>query len=248
MSIWRTAGMIGLVLTVATAASAQELVPDSLRAPAQAVPAFPGHSLGHRLWKPALVVSASFFLDQGTRVVSQDLRSGATNDLARVGNGFGNPRYFLPVIGAGVIGGLVFHQPGLTQWGIQTAEAGALAGAAVTVIKEIVGRPRPFQTGDPDQISPFSGYQSFPSGHTTAVAAFATVLAARVHNPWLKGLVYGGAFVTGFARINDDKHWLSDVIVGGLIGHAAGRFVLGRKARPAPPSPPTLGQPAGPPP
>jgi len=228
---WRRVGWIALALSAPAPAAAQV----AARADSQAVaPANLG--FGRDLWKPAVVVGVSFFLDQGTRVVSQDIRSGPTNELARMGNRFGDPRYFLPAIGVGVVGGLVFHRPRLTEWGIETAEAGALAGATVTIIKEIVGRPRPFQAGDPDQLKPFSGYQSFPSGHTTAAAAFATILASRVRSPWLKGLVYGGAALTGFARINDDKHWLSDVLVGGLIGHAAGRLILHRRARKAAPA------------
>jgi len=226
MRSWWRVGWIGALLLGPVSSAAQQPVVDTTALVAPANLGF-----GRQLWKPALVVGASFFLDQATRVTSQDLRSGSTNSLARMGNRFGDPHYFLPAIGVGVVGGWIFHRPGLTEWGVETAEAGGLAGAAVTVIKEIVGRPRPFQAGDPDQLKPFSGYQSFPSGHTTVAAAFATVLASRVRSPWLKGLVYGGAALTGFARINDDKHWLSDVLVGGLIGHAAGRLILHRHAR-----------------
>jgi membrane-associated phospholipid phosphatase len=31
--------------------------------------------------------------------------------------------------------------------------------------------------------------------------------------------------MTALARVNDDRHWASDVLVGGLIGHLSGRWV-----------------------
>jgi membrane-associated phospholipid phosphatase len=65
---------------------------------------------------------------------------------------------------------------------------------------------------------------AFPSGHTSATFATASVLHARYG--WKTGLAaYGAASFVGWSRVRDRKHWLSDVIVGGAIGILSGRAV-----------------------
>ena len=83
-------------------------------------------------------------------------------------------------------------------------------------LKYAVGRTRP--NGD---------VRSFPSGHTSATFATATVL--QRHYGWKAGLPFYalGAF-TGASRIADDKHWTSDVIMGAVVGVTAGRAVTMR--------------------
>lgn len=80
-------------------------------------------------------------------------------------------------------------------------------------IKHVVNRTRP--NGDP---------RSFPSGHTSATFATATVL--QRHYGWKMGVPFYllGVYTAG-ARIHDKKHWLSDTVMGATVGIAAGRAV-----------------------
>jgi len=42
-------------------------------------------------------------------------------------------------------------------------------------------------------------------------------------SPWIVGpVLYGGAAMVGLARMYDDKHWASDVVLGAGIGTLAG--------------------------
>lgn len=62
---------------------------------------------------------------------------------------------------------------------------------------------------------------SFPSGHSSMSFAFASVVAAR--HGWAYGsLAYGVASYISISRINDDWHYLHDVLTGMGIGAAYG--------------------------
>jgi membrane-associated phospholipid phosphatase len=62
---------------------------------------------------------------------------------------------------------------------------------------------------------------SFPSGHSSMSFAFASVVAAR--NGWAWGsLAYSAATYISVSRINDDWHYLHDVLFGMGIGASYG--------------------------
>lgn len=84
------------------------------------------------------------------------------------------------------------------------------------VVKYAVRRTRP--NGDP---------RSFPSGHSSATFAAATVL--QRHYGWKLGVpFYALGVYTAASRIHDRKHWLSDTVMGATVGIAAGRAVTFR--------------------
>ena len=173
----------------------------------------------------AVLLAGAFLLDGSVRTELQADRSPASNCLARVGNAFGNGLYVLPPIAAAYLVGRLVHQPRVTRAALRAGAAFVLSGAATGVLKVATGRARPSQRGDPGIYRPFSGFDSFPSGHVTVAVATAVTLAAETDRWWLKVLLYSGAGLTGYARMNDDKHWLSDVVAGAAVGIVAGRLV-----------------------
>ena len=63
---------------------------------------------------------------------------------------------------------------------------------------------------------------SFPSGHTSS--SFATAAVLQRHFGWRVGLpAYGLAAFVGGSRLQENRHYLSDVIFGAAIGVVAGR-------------------------
>ena len=62
---------------------------------------------------------------------------------------------------------------------------------------------------------------SFPSGHATSAFAFATVVATE--HAWYWGVsAFGLAGLVAYSRINDNAHYLHDVIGGAVIGAGYG--------------------------
>ena len=60
-----------------------------------------------------------------------------------------------------------------------------------------------------------------PSGHTSATFASAAVL--QDHFGWKVGVPsFAVAGFVGWTRIRDQHHWLTDVLVGAMIGFAVG--------------------------
>jgi membrane-associated phospholipid phosphatase len=71
---------------------------------------------------------------------------------------------------------------------------------------------------------PEGGGFSFPSGHTTAAFASATVL--HRHFGWKVGVpAYGAATYVAASRVQGKRHYLSDVAFGAALGITAGRTV-----------------------
>ena len=161
----------------------------------------------------------------------QSHRSKQTEDFARIVTPFGS----WAAIGVSVValsGGLVTRNRRLLDTGRDAVEAEILAaGIATPTLKYAVGRVRPSDGSDGDEFKPFSGNNSFPSGHTTEAFAVASVLAARADG-WVVPVVsYTLASCVGYARVHDRGHWASDAIAGGLVGTLIGRTVVRRHQR-----------------
>ena len=111
-------------------------------------------------------------------------------------------------------------------------------GLVVTSVKYAVGRKRPGAGAGAFDFRPFSGNQSFPSGHASQAFAVATVIAENYPAWWVQTLCYGGAGLVGYARIEQNAHYTSDVVAGALLGWSVARAVVHRHN--GPPSPKKL--------
>lgn len=109
--------------------------------------------------------------------------------------------------------------------------ATGVAMGSAFVAKAAVCRPRPY-TYDPDgDYAAGDDHASFFSGHTTAAAVGSFSLATLAwiesgKDPAVAGFAFGGATAwtatMGALRVSAGKHYLSDVVLGGVIGAAAG--------------------------
>lgn len=113
--------------------------------------------------------------------------------------------------------------------GIDSFESSVFAAGVVTpVIKRVAGRARPNADLGKHSFHPFnSAYQSFPSGHATNSFAIYTAIAERYDdNPTVRAICYTLETSIAIARIHDRAHWMSDVLAGGMIGHAIAKSIV----------------------
>ena len=109
-----------------------------------------------------------------------------------------------------------------------------IAGVIITpALKITVGRERPSTTTNTYRFKPFSSNSSFPSGHATEAFAVATSIAENYHVWWVQALAYGTAGLVGYARIEQNAHFASDVVAGSLVGWSVARGVVHRNDGPS---------------
>jgi hypothetical protein len=110
--------------------------------------------------------------------------------------------------------GRVMHKPKMSHLGMDLLRAQAVTELMVEPVKLATRRLRPDG----------SNSQSFPSGH--AAVTFATATVIQRHLGWKRSLAaYAIASYVAAARLQENRHYLSDVVFGAAVGTIAGRTV-----------------------
>ncbi|MCX6567502.1 MAG: phosphatase PAP2 family protein [Candidatus Aminicenantes bacterium] len=138
-------------------------------------------------------------------------------------------------LGAGLIGG----DKKSTETAVLASSAMLQSGILVTFLKGIFGRQRPFWADGVDHWSGPAGfferfesgqrgrYDSFPGGHSITAFSLATVVAMQYRKSvWVPILAYATATGVALSRVTENKHWLSDSLVGSVLGYVIGRLVV----------------------
>lgn len=182
-------------------------------------------------WEVATVVGAvgvASLADRGLNVWIQDQRSSSSDDLAAAFRTGGQPAFVFGVGGGITLAGVISGHDNLRRSGERVLASTIVAGVTTGAIKISVGRLRPDVTDDPYIFKPFSGNDAFPSGHATLAFALATSLSDEIHKTWVSAVLYTGAAGTAWSRLNDQKHWFSDVLMGSAIGITGAKVMEGR--------------------
>lgn len=182
-----------------------------------------------RLLQAAGIVALSTF---GDRTMAHELPEGrgpGWDQAARVSEKLGRPLYL--GLGLGLVwgAGRLSGHPGVAASALRIGAGTAAAGLAANVLKYPLGRARPFHTpDDADEYRPFSGWSSFPSGHTSVAFALAAGIDEETRAGWVPWVVYPVAGAVGWSRMRDNRHWLSDVAAGAVLGSLLSRYVIRR--------------------
>ena len=218
--------LVVLTLTCPAAAAAQSL-------DAEPVDSFPQATSIH-WWQGAAVLgglSTLMLLDGSVREDAQEHRTPRGDRFAESVRHFGQPEVYGTITAGILAAGLVTHNPRLIRTGTRVAGALAVAAGVTNTVKMVAGRTRPdtpFIDADADDFGLFSGHASWPSAHTAMAFAFATALGDELHQPVARYGLLAAATAVGWSRINDNRHWLSDVATGAVIGYTSAKFASGR--------------------
>lgn len=173
-------------------------------------------------------IGAVSAFDRGVDVWVQNHRSSSSDNAARIFRHGGQPEVVFAVPAGMFAAGAIGHAKTLERSAARVFVSVGVAGVATTALKELAGRVRPSDATNQYLFRPFTRHDSFPSGHTTVAFAFAASLGEEIHRPWAAALLYAGAAGTGWSRLNDHEHWLSDVLAGAAVGVTAAKLIEGR--------------------
>ncbi len=219
--IWAAAGHVGVCWCATTAAEPP--------ATGTAVSDFPGDLWGdittlpttENMWwllgGAALTFTVYQFEDPEGAAAA--LNKGAWNSLSDFGNIWGDLRVQAPLaLGAWGIGSWTDSRE-MAGLGYDLSRGLLLSYGTTSLLKVSFQRTRP--NGD---------NYSFPSGHTAAAFTTAGVVSRR-YGGWAGGITIGLGVLTGMGRMEDMKHYASDVAAGATIGWIIGRNA-GREKQP----------------
>ena len=173
------------------------------------------------------ITAVASIADKEVRTFSQNNQSNFADNLFNI-----DKYYYVEFMGASVIAfygyGLVAENNKIRKLAVKLTEAAFLSTSLTLITKTIIGRGRPYVQESQYSFNPFTfdnDYNSLPSGHTTLAFAYSTVMANEVDNVFWKIGWYSLAGLVGYARIYNNQHWFSDVLMGGAIGYFSGEFV-----------------------
>lgn len=164
--------------------------------------------------------------DEDINHAIQRNKNGTVNDVLHAVEPFGN-EYAIGVVGSFYVFGEFFKDPRAKTTALDAISASAIASGIITnVSKYAIGRSRPLDHEGAYHFAPFSGRDSFSSGHTAEAFALASVISEHYPTPWVQITSYGIAGLVGYARISEGRHWPSDVLAGAAIGTFVGKTVV----------------------
>lgn len=186
---------------------------------------------GSSILKTGIIFGSSIALmsiDQDMRDIALRNRGAIDGPAISFANEYGNLWY--PALGTlATYGlGLALEDESMRMFARKTCASLLIAGGITTVFKSIIGRSRPFANEGSGQFTPFTlndARLSFPSGHSTVAFVMSASLSKVIDRWWADILLYGLATGTAYARMHNDRHWLSDTVLGAAIGYYAVQWV-----------------------
>jgi membrane-associated phospholipid phosphatase len=174
-------------------------------------------------------IATLFLIDRPAHEFLQRHRSKTLDDLAGVFRVMGTAPVYAG-IAVGITGtGLVAGNDAVRRAGGRLLFSEAMTIVADEIIKKLAGRARPDVNQSPWDFDPLKNRQvSFVSGHSAMAFVLATSLADDIHNTWASIGLYTFATGTAWSRLNDNRHWPSDVVGGAVLGFTVSKMMSNR--------------------
>jgi membrane-associated phospholipid phosphatase len=147
-----------------------------------------------------------------------DLRSKETDEATKIFNMSGTALVLVTVpVYIGTYGaGLWLHNSTMEEWAQKSFRATVVGGPALLFLATAIGADRPTE-GD-SHWKPFQNIHGV-SGHAF-IGGIPFITAAKMsENLYQKAIFYGLSTVTGLSRINDDRHYFSQVALGWYLAY-----------------------------
>jgi membrane-associated phospholipid phosphatase len=171
-------------------------------------------------------------------------RFGAIEELRRGGVLF-TGKYVVPPVAGLYIAGIVLKNQGMRDAVMGCAASWVAQSPPRKLLAGFFGRARPDTTkNDPARFEPNDpqiwdlgwkddwNMRSFPGGHIANVMGCASFWANRFDLGGVgEAALYAVATGVGVGRMADGGHWLSDQVIGAILGYAIGKEVAHRQLK-----------------
>jgi membrane-associated phospholipid phosphatase len=159
------------------------------------------------------------------------IKRGNYNSIpVEFGRIWGEPYNTALISGVNVLSGIANNNYLNKKVAFEIIQSALYTGLVTQFLKIAFGKSRPYTGEGSSNFSPinFSGDDnwSFISGHTSLGFSLSTVLSENSKNEFMKFLYYVPAILTAYSRVYQDKHWVSDVFLGALLGYAIGKWTV----------------------
>jgi membrane-associated phospholipid phosphatase len=174
------------------------------------------------------ILGTSFLLDEWSNKRLKLNQNSFLDSYTNIFNEFGEKTYIAPATLATWLIGTAIKDERLSTTALNSGKALITAAILTEGIKFTAGRSRPDLNRGNMHFDAFEGTsnetKSFPSGHAFVSWAVFTPFAEE-YSKW----IYVIPASVSFARIYRNRHWFSDVVLGGGIGYFAGLYFHKRK-------------------
>lgn len=177
------------------------------------------HPQPHPFWGKRTVQVGAGLVGAGVMLTAADMqtRQLRLDYLPSFRNHYDDYTQFAPAAAAVVMKSLGLESR--SSWErliVSDALSVGTMASVVYIVKYSLGRLRPDG----------STHNSFPSGHTAMGFTSATILHKEYGylSPWVSIAGYTAAVATGVGRVINNRHWLSDIVVGAGVGILSTEF------------------------
>lgn len=177
-------------------------------------------------WLAAGVVAGaytgSYLVEEPLRSLLLNNRNGVADVLERVGWAYGSPVFTVPasLLTLGI--GALAEDDDVRDTGLMMGEVLLSALLVQQPLRIAVGRARPFMNEGHLSFEPFTlgnDYASFISGHAWSAFGISNIVARQIDRSWARIGFYSLATITALGRLYSDSHWLTDVLLGSVLGY-----------------------------
>ena len=158
----------------------------------------------------------------------QPNRLPSIDNLSSIAQYGGNGFVLVPGLALWYAGGELLNNTRMRRSAVVAFESFVYSGILANVVKYSLHRHRPDYSDrstlyNGPSLSTDDNFHSFVSGHASTAFSIASVFATEYQDvAWVPIVAYSLATLVALSRINDNRHWTSDVLAGAAIGWAVG--------------------------
>ena len=153
--------------------------------------------------------------DEADALRMEDFPAAAGDRVTQVVKPGGEREWFL-IWGLTAVGDWLWKTSPVSRWGRANFEAMCVGLPTLWTVQRVLGANRPSSDDGSPRWRPFQ-HANAASGHAFIGAIPWWTLALRVQPTWARGAARAVGMLTGWSRLNDRKHYASQVLLGWTI-------------------------------